>query len=105
MTPVWHTEEVDKSDLLKELRRDRTPGALPRRRGRRIVLALLVLLLLGGAGWLVTARATVPTVRTAVASSRARTSPSFTTWPSSISTSITLPVTLAETVAWRRAVT
>jgi len=47
---VWHTEEVDKSDLLKELRRDRTPGAaIPRRRGRRIVLALLVLLLLGGA--------------------------------------------------------
>jgi RND family efflux transporter MFP subunit len=66
---VWHTEEVDKSDLLKELRRDRTPGAIPRRRGRRIVLALLVLLLLGGAGWLVTARATVPTVRTAVARS------------------------------------
>jgi RND family efflux transporter MFP subunit len=60
---------VDKSDLLKELRRDRTPGAIPRRRGRRIVLALLVLLLLGGAGWLVTARATVPTVRTAVARS------------------------------------
>jgi RND family efflux transporter MFP subunit len=60
---------VDKSDLLKELRRDRTPGAPPRRRGRRALLAVLVLLLLGGAGWFVAARATVPTVRTAVARS------------------------------------
>ena len=60
---------MDKSDLLKELRRDRAPGTTPRRRGRRALLALLVLLLLGGAGWLVTARATVPTVRTAVARS------------------------------------
>jgi RND family efflux transporter MFP subunit len=64
---VWHTDRVDKSDLLKELRRDRTPGAVPRRRGRRALLAVLVLLLLAGAGWLVAARATVPTVRTAVA--------------------------------------
>jgi len=67
--PVWHTETVDKSDLLKELRRDRTPAALPRRRRRRIILSLLVILLLAGAGWFVAARATVPTVRTAVARS------------------------------------
>jgi RND family efflux transporter MFP subunit len=66
---VWHTETVDRSDLLEQLRRDRTPAAVPRRRGRRALLALLVLLLLAGAGWLVAARATVPTVRTAVAKS------------------------------------
>ena len=40
-----------------------------------------------------------------VSSSRASTAPSSTRWPSSISTSVTFPVTLAETVAWRRAVT
>ena len=69
VVPVWHTETVDKSDLLKELRRDRTPAAIPRPRRRRIILSLLVILLLAGAGWFVAARATVPTVRTAVARS------------------------------------
>jgi hypothetical protein len=42
---------------------------------------------------------------TLVSSSRARTCPSFTFMPSSTSTSVTLPVTLDETVASRRAVT
>ena len=69
VVPIWHTETVDKADLLKELRRDRTPAAVPRRRTRRIILSLLVILLLAGAGWFVAARATVPTVRTAVARS------------------------------------
>jgi RND family efflux transporter MFP subunit len=58
---------VDRTDLLKELRRDRTSAAAPRRRGRRFVLAGVVLLALGAAGWLVAARATAPIVRTAVA--------------------------------------
>ena len=40
---------------------------MPRRRGRRLVLAGVVLLALAAAGWLVAARATVPTVKTAVA--------------------------------------
>ena len=40
-----------------------------------------------------------------VSSNRAKTWPSFTFMPSSISTSMTLPVTLEETVAARRAVT
>ena len=40
-----------------------------------------------------------------VSSSRASTAPSSTRMPSSISTSVTLPVILADTVAWRRAVT
>src|SRR4030095_2808320 len=64
---VWHTEHVDRSDLLKQLRRDRTPEGAPRRGGRRSLFVLLVLRVLAGAGWLVTARAMVPTVRTAVA--------------------------------------
>ena len=38
-----------------------------RRRGRRLVLVGVVLLALAAAGWLVAARATVPTVKTAVA--------------------------------------
>jgi len=58
---------VDRTDLLKELRRDRTFDAMPRRRGRRLVLVGVVLLALAAAGWLVAARATVPTVKTAVA--------------------------------------
>ena len=40
---------------------------MPRRRGRRLALAGVVLLALAAAGWLVAARATVPTVKTAVA--------------------------------------
>ncbi len=40
---------------------------MPRRRGRRLVLVGVVLLALAAAGWLVAARATVPTVKTAVA--------------------------------------
>jgi RND family efflux transporter MFP subunit len=64
---LWHTDLVDRTDLLKELRRDRTSDAMPRRRGRRLLLAGVVLLALAGAGWLVAARATVPTVKTAVA--------------------------------------
>ena len=58
---------MDRTDLLKELRRDRTSAATPRRRGRRLVLAGVVLLALAAAGWLVAARATAPIVRTAVA--------------------------------------
>ncbi|HKZ06690.1 MAG TPA: efflux RND transporter periplasmic adaptor subunit [Methylomirabilota bacterium] len=58
---------MDKADLLKELRRDRAADARPRRRAWRFVLGALVLLALGVGGWLVTARATVPTVRTALA--------------------------------------
>jgi RND family efflux transporter MFP subunit len=58
---------VEKAELLKELRRDRGPEGAPRRRGRRYAIAALVLLALGGAGWFVAARATPPTVRTAVA--------------------------------------
>jgi RND family efflux transporter MFP subunit len=58
---------VEKAELLKQLRRDRVPDAAPRRRGRRYLIALLVLLALAGAGWFVAARATPPTVRTAVA--------------------------------------
>ena len=58
---------MDRTDLLKELRRDRTPDTAPRRRGRRLVLAALVLLALAAAGWLVAARATAPSVKTTVA--------------------------------------
>jgi RND family efflux transporter MFP subunit len=58
---------VEKAELLKQLRRDRSPEGAPRRRGRRYAIAALVLLALGGAGWFFAARATTPTVRTAVA--------------------------------------
>ena len=51
------------------------------------------------------ASATRRLVLTFVSSSRANTWPSFTFIPSSTSTSMTLPVTLEETVASRRAVT
>jgi RND family efflux transporter MFP subunit len=58
---------VEKAELLKQLRRERAPDGAPRRRGRRYAIVVLVLLALAGAGWLVAARATTPTVRTAVA--------------------------------------
>ena len=51
------------------------------------------------------ARASASCALASVSSSRASTVPSSTRMPSSISTSVTLPVILAETVAWRRAVT
>ena len=63
---------MEKAELLKQLRRDRAPDTVPRRRGRRYFIAALVLLALGGAGWFVAARATPPTVRTAVARPAAR---------------------------------
>src|SRR4029450_4090855 len=65
--PVWHTDLVERTDLLKELRRDRAVDGRPRRRPWRLAFAVLVLLALGVGGWLVAARATVPTVRTALA--------------------------------------
>jgi RND family efflux transporter MFP subunit len=63
---------VEKAELLKQLRRDRRPENAPRRHGRRSAIAALVLLALGAAGWLVAARATPPTVRTAVARAASR---------------------------------
>jgi RND family efflux transporter MFP subunit len=60
---------VERTDLLKELRRDRAVDGRPRRRPWRLAFAVLVLLALGVGGWLVAARATVPTVRTALARS------------------------------------
>src|SRR6267142_5369205 len=57
---------MDRSDLLKELHidRDARPG---RARSRRLVVAGVALLAIGGALWLGLGRAATPAVRTAVA--------------------------------------
>jgi RND family efflux transporter MFP subunit len=60
------------SELLKELRIDRN-GRLPRTGGRRLVVAVVVLLVLAAAGWLAWARYRVPTVRTVAARAAAPT--------------------------------
>jgi len=65
---------LDTSELLKELRIDRD-GRPPRRRGRWLVVAAIVLVLAGVGGWLAYARLAPPTVRTATARSVAAETP------------------------------
>src|SRR5262245_7471620 len=57
---------MDRSDLLKELKLDREERA-PRSRLRLVVMAVVVLLALGGGLWFAVARPAKPTVRVAVA--------------------------------------
>jgi RND family efflux transporter MFP subunit len=54
------------SELLKELRIDRN-GRPPRSRGRRLVVAVIVVLVLAAGAWLAWARLSVPAVRTVAA--------------------------------------
>jgi RND family efflux transporter MFP subunit len=58
---------VDKSDLLRELRLDKSAAQAPRSRIRLLALMAVVVLALGIALWFALAEPGVPTVRTAVA--------------------------------------
>jgi len=58
---------MDKSQLLKELRIDRSAARGPRRPGRLVIAAGVLLLLVAGLAWFALGRVTVPTVQVAVA--------------------------------------
>jgi RND family efflux transporter MFP subunit len=60
---------MDKSELLKELRIDRSAARRSRSRARWVAIAVVLLLVAGGLGWLTLVRATPPAVQVAVARS------------------------------------
>src|SRR5436309_13488517 len=64
--PVNRQDTVDTSELLRELRIDRD-GRPPRTRRRRLVVAVVALVVLGAGAWLAWSRISTPAVRTVAA--------------------------------------
>src|SRR2546425_7167677 len=64
--PVNRQDTVDTSELLRELRIDRD-GRPPRARWRRLVVAVVALVVLGAGAWLAWSRISTPAVRTVAA--------------------------------------